>query len=162
MKLPGKQFSCHVFQGFSWRKQLRFWKWLNAVSKIRGLVLKIAFVDNSAHSFLAKQIVCKYNMCMKQTYTVPTYDIHVAPNVLHGLTDTARTVQEEEDEFSQDITETGCLVTLCRLHCLCLFSAQMVKSCEDDICPCSSTLEDDMYVRADELYCLLKLMWKYC
>ena len=36
--------------------------------------------------------------------------------VLHGLTENARAVPEEEDEFSQDTTETGCLVTLCRLH----------------------------------------------
>ena len=61
--------------------------------------------------------------------------------------------------FLRTLQKQGALWPCVAFIILCWFSARMVKSCEDDICPCSSTLEDDMYVRADELYCLLKLMW---
>ena len=61
--------------------------------------------------------------------------------------------------FLRTLQKQGALWPCVAFIIACLFSARMVKSCEDDICQCSSTLEDDMYVRADELYCLLKLMW---
>ena len=118
-------------------------------------------VVNSFRIFLARKIVYKFYACIEQTYTVPTYDIQVAPPfgfcmdwlIMPGQ------FRRKKMSFLRTLQKQGALWPCVAFIILCWFSARMVKSCEEDICPCSSTLEDDMYVRADELYCLLKLMW---
>lgn len=135
----------------------RYPKYVKDVKSLENYVL----VVNASRIFLARQIVYKFYAWIKQTYTVPTYDIHVAPPFGFCMDWLKMPGQSRRKKMS--FLRTLQNRVPCDLVSPSLFYVDfqlewwnLVKKTY-----VHAHLEDDMYVRADELYCLLNLdFWK--